>query len=209
MDSFFSVWSWSSPGTWIVIAILGMSVFALALFLERLWALQRAKVIPRAFAVRVRDLIVREEIPEALTQCKTDDSPMARVMLAGLRTYGAPRAEVKEHLEEVGRFEAAELLRWTGAIAVVARVSPLMGLFGTVWGMINVFAAIEEFGVGNAGALAGGIGTALYTTFAGLLVAIPANLAHAYVTARAERLIMEMEELSLEMLDLLSGEPDP
>jgi biopolymer transport protein ExbB len=208
VDSFFSVWSWSSPGTWIVITILVMSIVALALFLERLWALQRAKVIPRAFTVRVRDLITREEIPEALTQCKTDDSPMARVLLAGLRTFGAPRAVVKEHLEEVGRFEATDLMRWTGAIAVVARVSPLMGLFGTVWGMINVFAAIEEFGVGNAGALAGGIGTALYTTFAGLLVAIPANLAHAYITARAERLIMEMEEMSLEMLDLLSSESD-
>ncbi len=205
MESFFSVWSWDSPGTWIVVAILLMSVFALALFLERLWALQRSKVIPRKFTIRIKDLVTREEIPEALTLCKTDDSPMARILQAGLRSFGNQRAEIKEHLEEVGRLEAAELMRWTGAIAVVSRVSPLMGLFGTVWGMINVFSAIEEFGVGNANALAGGIGTALYTTFAGLLVAIPAHLAHAYIVARAERLIMEMEEQSLEMLDLLKN----
>jgi len=205
LESFFSVWSWDSPGTWIVVAILLMSVFALALFLERLWALQRSKVIPRKFTIRIKDLVTREEIPEALTLCKTDDSPMARILQAGLRSFGNQRAEIKEHLEEVGRLEAAELMRWTGAIAVVSRVSPLMGLFGTVWGMINVFSAIEEFGVGNANALAGGIGTALYTTFAGLLVAIPAHLAHAYIVARAERLIMEMEEQSLEMLDLLKN----
>lgn len=209
MKSFFSVWSWDSPGTWIVLVILLMSVFALALFLERLWALQRSKVIPRTFAIRIKDLVTREEIPEALTLCKTDDSPMARILQAGLRCFGIQRAEIKEHLEEVGRLEAAELMRWTGAIAVVSRVSPLMGLFGTVWGMINVFSAIEEFGVGNANALAGGIGTALYTTFAGLLVAIPAHLAHAYIVSRADRLIMEMEEQSLEMLDLLKNQNEP
>jgi len=208
VESFWSTWSWDSPGTWIVLAILALSIVALAVFLERLWALQRAKVIPRAFTIKIRDMVTREEIPEALTLCKTDDSPVARIMLAGLRVFGRPRAVVKEHLEEVGRFEAADLLRWTGVIAVVARVTPLMGLFGTVWGMINVFAAIEEFGVGNAGALAGGIGTALYTTFAGLLVAIPAHVGHAFVTARAERLIMDVEELALEMLDLLKGQED-
>jgi len=208
VDSFLSAWSWSSPGTWIVLAILALSVFALAVFLERLWALQRAKVIPRGFIIRVKDLVAREEIPEALTLCKTDDSPMARVLMVGLRSFGRPRSVVKEHLQEIGRFEARELLRWTTAIAVVSRVAPLMGLFGTVWGMIDVFAAIEEFGVGNAGALAGGIGTALYTTFAGLLVAIPAHLAHAYVESRAERLIMQMEEIGLEMLDLLKAPED-
>jgi len=209
LDSFLTVWSWDSPGTWIVVAIGLFSVVALAIFLERLWALQRAKVLPRAFIIRVRDLVAREEIPEAMTACKTDDSPTARVLMAGLRTFGRSRPEVKEHLEEVGRLEARDLLRWTGAIAVVARVAPLMGLFGTVWGMINVFAAIEEFGVGNASALAGGIGTALYTTFAGLLVAIPAHLGHAWIVSRAERLIMEMEELSLEMLDLLKSPDEP
>ena len=209
MESFLTVWSWDSPGTWIVVAIGLFSVVALAIFLERLWALQRTKVLPRAFVIRVRDLVAREEIPEAMTACKTDDSPTARVLMAGLRTFGRSRPEVKEHLEEVGRLEARDLLRWTGAIAVVARVAPLMGLFGTVWGMINVFAAIEEFGVGNASALAGGIGTALYTTFAGLLVAIPAHLAHAWIVSRAERLIMEMEELSLEMLDLLKSADEP
>ncbi len=190
-------------------AVLAMSVFALAIFLERVWALQRGKVIPRAFTIRVRDLVAREEIPEAMTACKTDDSPMARVLLAGLRSFGRARHDVKEHLEEVGRLEARDLLRWTGAIAVVARVTPLMGLFGTVWGMINVFAAIEEYGVGNASALAGGIGTALYTTFAGLLVAIPAHVGHAWITSRAERLILDMEELSLEMLDLFTGQDEP
>ncbi len=209
MESFFSVWSWDSPGTWIVLGVLALSIVALAIFLERLWALQRGKVLPRSFVIRVRDLVAREEIPEAMTACKTDDSPMARILIAGLRAFGRPRHEVKEHLEEVGRLEARYLLRWTGAIAVIARVTPLMGLFGTVWGMINVFAAIEEYGVGNAGALAGGIGTALYTTFAGLLVAIPAHLAHAWVVSRADRLIAEMEELSLEMLDLFKGRDNP
>jgi biopolymer transport protein ExbB len=106
---------------------------------------------------------------------------------------------------EVGRHEAVILGRGLSVLDVVAVISPLLGLLGTVWGMIDVFRAIEIHGVGNAGALAGGIETALYTTFAGLLVAIPVRVAHSFLQSRVDTLIMHMEELALQFLDLIAA----
>ena len=106
---------------------------------------------------------------------------------------------------EVGRHEAVVLGRGLSVLDVVAVIAPLLGLLGTVWGMIAVFRAIEIHGVGNAGALAGGIETALYTTFAGLLVAIPVRVAHSFLQSRVDTLIMHMEELALQFLDLLAA----
>ncbi len=194
-----------AQGGIIVAVILLASLLAAAVFLARLVVLRSEVVAPGRLSLQVRDLVVREEFPQALTLCRMDNSPLARLYLAGLRTRTRSREVTKERMLEVGRHEAVVLGRGLSVLDVVAVIAPLLGLLGTVWGMIDVFAAIEEFGVGNAGALAGGIGTALYTTFAGLMVAIPAHLAHAYIESRADRLIAHMEETSLEMLDLLKA----
>jgi biopolymer transport protein ExbB len=175
-------------------------------FLARLWALRRGRVVPRALTIRVRDLVLREELAEAMTLCRTDESPLARLMLAALRSAGRRREVVKEVVEEVGRHEAQLLHRGLGLLELVAVVSPLLGLLGTVWGMIDVFRAIEVHGVGNAGALAGGIGTALYTTFAGLLVAIPVRIAHSWILGKVDGLVMDMEEAALAVVDLVAAD---
>ncbi len=190
-----------------VVVVIGVgSLLALTVFLARLWALRRGRVVPRALTIRVRDLVLREELAEAMTLCRTDESPLARLMLAALRSAGRRREVVKEVVEEVGRHEAQLLHRGLGLLELVAVVSPLLGLLGTVWGMIDVFRAIEVHGVGNAGALAGGIGTALYTTFAGLLVAIPVRIAHSWILGKVDGLVMDMEEAALAVVDLVAAD---
>ena len=194
------------PSGAAIIAVIALgSVVALAIFLTRLWTLRGRAILPRALVITVRDLVLREQVAEAMTVCRTDESPLGRVFLAGLRQAGRRRETVKEIVQEVGRHEAQLLLRGLGPLEVVAVVSPLLGLLGTVWGMIDVFRAISVHGVGDAGALAGGIGTALYTTFAGLLVAIPARVAHSYLLSRTDRLVLAMEERALEMVDLVAA----
>ncbi len=197
----------------VIVAVIGLGSFvALSVFLLRLFTLRRSRILPRNLTVQVRDLVLREQIADALTLCRMDDSPLARVYLAALRQVGKPRAEIKEFVLEVGRHEAVRLQAGLGVLETVAVVSPLMGLLGTVWGMIDVFRTIEVHGVGDAGALAGGIGTALYTTLAGLLVAIPVRIAHSYLLSRADAVVLAMEEAALDLLDLLAhsgGSPEP
>ena len=195
-----------TSGGLVVGVILLASILALTVFLVRLFALRRARVVPRSLSIKVSDLVVREETAEAMTTCRTDESPLSRVYLAALRQAGKPREVVKEFVQEVGRHEAQLLARGLGVLELVAVVAPLLGLLGTVWGMIDVFRAIEVHGVGNAGALAGGIGTALYTTFAGLLVAIPVRVGHSWLLGVVDTLVMEMEELALELVDLVARE---
>jgi len=194
-----------AQGGIIVAVILLASLLAAAVFVARLVVLRFDVVAPSRLSAQVRDLVVREEFPQALTLCRMDDSPIARLYLAGLRTRSQTREVTKERMLEVGRHESVVLGRGLSVLDVVAVISPLLGLLGTVWGMIAVFRAIEVHGVGNAGALAGGIETALYTTFAGLLVAIPVRVAHSFLQSRVDALIMHMEELALEFLDLLAA----
>ncbi|MCP4869875.1 MAG: MotA/TolQ/ExbB proton channel family protein [Proteobacteria bacterium] len=193
---------WGSGGA-IIVVIAAASLIAMAVFLYRLWVLQRERVVPRRLIIQVRDLVLRGETAEAITLCKMDDSPLARVFIAGLRQAGKPREVVKEFLGEVGRHEGMALQRGLVVLETVAVVAPLLGLLGTVWGMIDVFQAIETHGVGDAAALAGGIGTALYTTLAGLLVAIPVRVGHSMVMAKVDQLVLGMEEEALDLLDLL------
>jgi len=193
----------------LVVGVIGLaSVLALTVFIVRLIALRRERVVPRSLTIKVTDLVVREETAEAMTTCRTDESPLARVYLAALRQAGKPREVVKEFVQEIGRHEAQLLARGLGILELVAVVAPLLGLLGTVWGMIDVFRAIEVHGVGNAGALAGGIGTALYTTFAGLLVAIPVRVGHSWLLGIVDGLVMDMEEHALELVDLVARGDD-
>lgn len=200
---------WGQGGP-IILVILAASVLAFSVFLARLLALRDTHTLPRPLIVQTRDLVLRGEVPEALTTCRIDDSPLARVFLAGLRQAGKPRETIKEFLAEVGRHEGMNLSRGLSVLETVAVVAPLLGLLGTVWGMIDVFSTIEAQGVGNSGALAGGIGTALYTTLAGLLVAIPVRVGHSIVQSRVDRVVLQMEEEALALLDLLCADrPEP
>lgn len=189
----------------VMIPIGICSVIALAMFLERLWVLRRDKVVPRGLYVQVRELVRQGRFDDALTACRTRDTALARVLETALAERGHPRAHIKERLEEVGRREAAEMERGIPVLGTIASIAPLLGLLGTVGGMIITFQVIQDQGMGNVGNLAGGISQALITTFAGLTVGIPAVVANRYLLGRVDRMLISLEEASLGMLEMLAA----
>lgn len=192
----------------VMYVIAAASVIGLAVFLERMWALQRSKVAPRSFITRVLDLVEKGQPKEAALVAAENRSSAGAVFRAILRKAGEPLPFVKEAAEEAGRQEAARLERFVGALGTVASVSPLLGLLGTVTGMISVFQRVAETGVGNPLDMAAGIWEALLTTAFGLGVGIPALLAHRFTLSRVDGLVLELEEEALRLSEMV-GAPLP
>jgi biopolymer transport protein ExbB len=186
--------------------VLG-SVVALALFFERLLALRSARVHPPELIATLAARLERGALDEAIELCRSSGSPLARVLEAGLTCRGAPRAELKERMEEVGRREVARLERGVGAVGVIASIEPLLGLLGTVTGMIGVFQGVVSDGVGDPALLASGIWSALLTTAAGLSVGIPAYVGWRYLASLVDRRADMLEERALALLDQLVPAP--
>lgn len=189
----------------IVIPIGVCSVLALGVFLERLWSLQHQRIIPELFISRIETLVDERRLADALLLCQENDSPMAHVMAAALRNAERDRGRVKESVEEVGRFQLALLERYVEVVGTIANITPLLGLLGTVFGMIKVFQRVEAFGLGDPSVFASGIWEALITTAVGLSVAIPAFIFYKYLLSRVDRMIVEMEERSLRLIDMVAG----
>lgn len=187
--------------------ILG-SVLALALFFERIWALRRERVTPAAYRRRVRGLLRQGKVSEAEVLSQENPSALAAIVSAALREAGQPLGSVKETVNEVGRREVGHMERFIELLGTIAAVEPLMGLLGTVTGLIRAFQRVEGLasrgGGVNPGALATGIWEALITTAAGLVVAIPAYVAYRYLQGRLNAIVIDMEEDSLELAELIS-----
>ncbi|MBV71350.1 MAG: biopolymer transporter ExbB [Myxococcales bacterium] len=198
-------------GGLIMYPIAAFSLIALMVFIERILALRTERVIPQQLCVHVRRKLNDDKPSEALALCEADNSSMAAILASGIRRHSRPRETIKEAFEEVGRLEVTYLNRFVELLGTIAAVTPLIGLLGTVVGMIDVFrTVVEEVGVSagavNPGSLANGIWAALLTTAAGLSVAIPAYLGYRYLLARVDRLAIEMEEVSLSLLDEMATE---
>ena len=185
--------------------IILCSIIALAVFLERLWILRRKRIIPDEFIRNVGDLLRQQKISEALFLCQGDTSSISNIFSAGLKNTGRGMWLVKEAVEERGGREAIILEKHVGILATIANLTPLLGLLGTVSGMIKTFNVISVQGVGNPTALAGGIAEALITTATGLSVAIPTLVCHRILRDKAESLIFEMEENSLEIIEIMEN----
>jgi len=189
----------------VMIPIGLCSLVAVAVFLERLWALRRAKVVPGAFCVELIELIKLGRFDDALTLCRKGDVAAGRIVEVALVVRDKSRSSIKERLEEVGRREAADLERFIPVLGTIASIAPLLGLLGTVLGMIFTFQAIQNSGgTADVSALAGGISQALVTTFAGLCVGIPAVMANRYLLSRVDGLLLDLEEVSLSVIDHIS-----
>ncbi|WP_157595858.1 MotA/TolQ/ExbB proton channel family protein [Plesiocystis pacifica] len=189
-------------------AILGAAVVGLFVFFERMYSLQRSKVVPRAFVDRIRAMVAKGKTSEAQLLCEENRSSIARMIVASLQAYadGKTRAEIKEAVEEVGGREVAHLDKNVEIIGTVASITPLLGLLGTVVGMIQVFQRfVDAYANGQAtpDVFAEGIWTALITTAYGLMVAIPMLVLYKFVQGRNDRLIVEMEEDAMGIVDLL------
>ena len=187
-------------------AILAASIVGVAVVLERLWSLQRPRVLPRAFVDRIRAMVSKGKTSEALLLCEENRSSIAMLMAAALRAYSHEknRAEIKESVEEVGNREVAAFDRNVEIVGTMASASPLLGLLGTVIGMIQVFKAfVDAYPQVSPEVFANGIWQALITTAAGLVVAIPLLMAYKFLQGRNDRLIIAMEEDAMGIVDLL------
>lgn len=185
--------------------IIFCSIVALAIFLERLWVLRRKNIIPQDFVNNVEGLLQKQKISEAVFLCQNDISSIAKIFLAGLRSTQKGMWLVKEAIEERGSREATILEKNVDILSTIANLTPLLGLLGTVSGMIKTFNAISVQGIGNPAPLAGGIAEALITTATGLCIAIPTLVCYRFLKDKASSLIFEMEENSIRLVDLMDN----
>ncbi len=188
----------------LIIPIALCSVLAFGITIERLINLTLQKVHPTEFVTKIKRLLTQGKVGEALAICTNTASPIAGVIEAGILKRHYDREHIKEAVEQAGKQQATHLHKHIGVLATIASISPLLGLLGTVTGMIEVFKVISVKGVGDPNLLAGGISEALITTAAGLVVAIPALVVHNYFFKRANHFVLQMENTSLELLDILA-----
>lgn len=198
------MWELVAAGGWVMLPILLCSALALAIVLERLWALRDSVVTPQRLIRRIPDLVAAPYLEERILNALRVDSPLGHILAAGLGNRGEGREVIRERIEEAGRQVVHELERYLNTLGTIAAVTPLLGLLGTVIGMIKVFAAITAAGVGDAQALAGGISEALLTTAAGLCVAIPALILYRYLRGRVEELVVGMEAEAIRLMESLT-----
>lgn len=191
-------------GGWVMYPILLCSLLALAVFLERLWYLRPSKLIPAPFTTAVIQAVSKGDIPSALSMCDASSgSPAARIAKAGLLQFGEKPEMIRFMVSEVGSQEAVRLERYQSVIATVAYVAPLLGLLGTVAGMIKAFEVIAGHHIGDPARLAAGISEALITTYFGLTVAIPAVIMHKIVQGRVAQLSLEMDKEAVTLTEYL------
>ena len=193
-------------GGWLMWPIVACSVIAMAIIVERLWAFRGHKVLPKNLVAQIWQLHQNKQLSSAHIATVRKSSPLGRILAAGLVNRDHPREVMKEAIEEEGRQVVHELERYLNTLGTIANISPLLGLLGTVVGMIKVFTAITSSGVGNPAVLAGGISEALITTAAGLSVAIPAVIFHRYLNGKVDRIAVRMEEQALKMVEVMHGE---
>ena len=193
-------------GGWLMLPILLCSVIALAIVGERFWSLQEKRITPPNLVAQVWQWHKSGSLDDEHIRALARSSPLGRILAAGLINRHHPREISKESIEDVGRQVVHELDRYLNTLGTIAAVTPLLGLLGTVIGMIKVFAAITAHGVGNPGVLAGGISEALITTAAGLSVAIPSLIFYRYFRGKVNALVLKMEEEALKMLDVMHGD---
>jgi len=185
--------------------IIFCSIVALAVFIERILLLRRSRIIPDDFIRQVEELIRKEKFSEAVFLCQSNISSISKIFLAGLKNAKKGMWLVKEAIEERGSREALILEKHVSILGTIANLTPLLGLLGTVSGMIKTFKVISIQGIGNPAPLAGGIAEALITTAAGLSVAIPTLVGHRFLKDKANTLVFEMEEDSIRLVDLMEG----
>ncbi len=196
-------------GGWLMLPIILCSILAVAIVGERFWSLRKSKIVPPGLVDQVLQWHRNGQLTTAQIEEIRNGSPLGRVLAAGLVNLNHSREVMKEAIEDTGRQVVAGLERFLNTLGTIASISPLLGLLGTVIGMIKVFATITTQGVGDPGSLAGGISEALITTAAGLSVAIPSLMFYRFFRRRVDELVLNMEEESLKLVEVIHGEREP
>ena len=197
------MWSIIQAAGWPIWPLILASIIALALIFERFWSLRQSVVAPPGMVEQVLAEVRQTGVTPELVGKTAQRGPLGRLLAAGLANIRAPRPVMKEAIEEVGHGVIHDLERFLTSLGTIAAMAPLLGLLGTVMGMIQAFNVIATQGVGTPATLGGGISEALITTAAGLTIAIPVILAHRFLSSRVEQLALEMEEFAVRLVDLL------
>lgn len=190
-------------GGWVMAPILLCSILAVTIIAERFWTLRRSNVIPKGLAGQVQEWASRHELDKRHIDQLKQGSAMGRILAAALANRHRPRDLIKESVEDTGRQVVHELERFLHTLGTVANISPLLGLLGTVFGMIQTFTAISSVGVGDPLALSGGISKALITTAAGLTVAIPSYFFYRFFIGRVEEYVVVMEQQAIDLIEAI------
>jgi len=190
-------------GGWLMLPIIICSVISGAIILERVWTLQQERVLPRDLTRQVWEWVSKNQLNHQHVKSLHEGSPLGEILAAGLSNRHREREIIKESIEDTGRHVVYELERYLNTLGTIAAVTPLLGLLGTVIGMVKVFAAITTHGVGDPAVLAGGISEALITTAAGLSVAIPSLIAYRYLRGRIDSLVVQMEKEAVTLVEAL------
>jgi biopolymer transport protein ExbB len=190
-------------GGWPMIPLLLLSVIALAIIVERFWSLRRKVVLPPGLGAEVRAWAGRGRLDPTHIDSLRRNSPLGALLAAVLDVRHRSREEIRERTEDVGRHEVHRMERFLNTLGTIAAAGPLLGLFGTVVGMIQMFLGILDQGIGDVNQLAGGIGKALVCTAAGMIVAIPALAFHRYFRGRIAAYIVDMESEAFQLMDAL------
>ena len=183
--------------------IILCSIMAAAIVLERLWTLQQKRVLPRELTEQVWRWVQNNQVTDKLIAALEQNSPLGRVLAVGLTNRHRTRDIMMERLEDAGRHVVHELERFLNTLGTIASVSPLLGLLGTVIGIIRAFNAISLEGTGDPRILSGGIGEALIATAAGLCVAIPSLFAYRILRGKVNRIVIQMEKEAMKLIDAM------
>ncbi|RRU07122.1 MotA/TolQ/ExbB proton channel family protein [Stenotrophomonas sp. 278] len=201
------MWELVKAGGWPMVPLLLLGVLALAIVLERFWTLRRNEVLPPGLGQEVRNWAARGKLDPSHIQSLRANSPLGALLAAALEARNRPRDQIRERIEDAGRHLVHRMERFLNALGTIASAGPLLGLLGTVVGMIQMFLGILDHGVGDVNQLAGGIGKALVCTATGMIVAIPALMFHRYFKGRINGYVIEMEMEASALLDALDGRP--
>ena len=199
------MWSIIQAAGWPIWPLIFASVIALALIFERLWSLRQSIVAPAGMVDRVLADYKQHGLTQEVLSRTAMQGPLGRVLAAGLANVKSPRPVMKEAIEKVGRIVSHEQERFLTTLGTIAAMSPLLGLFGTVVGMIEIFGSQTATG-SNPIQLAHGISVALYNTALGLIVAIPSMIFYRHFRAKVDSLVLEMEQQAIKLVELAHGE---
>ena len=197
------MWEIIKAGGPVMWPIIALSITAAAILLERLWSLQEERVIPKELTEKVWRLVENGQLTDKHVAALAQNSALGQILAAGLANRHRSREYIKEAIEDTGRHVVHELERFLNMLGTIAAVSPLLGLLGTVIGIITAFSAITHQGVGDPKVLSGGIGQALIATAAGLIVAIPSLMGYRYLRGKVDALVISMEKEALKLVRAL------
>ena len=195
-------------GGLLMVPIILCAIIAMGIVLERFWTLKKTRVIPEDLTSKVWGWVEKDALDQSQIQTLHQGSPLGQILAAGLINRDRDRVIMKDSIEDTGRHVVHEMERYLDTLGTIAAITPLLGLLGTVIGMVKVFTAITTHGVGNPTVLAGGIAEALITTGAGLSVAIPALIGYRYYRNRIDTLVVDMEKEAIKLVEALHRRKD-